>query len=107
MGASYRVPTKPEGLEMMAVLDGKYCNVIIMGTSRNPDIDWGEGTAHITRAHHFLNVLQNSFLCQLLDILTSNNAQLDLLITNNIDMITDVEMRDNLENSDHRIIHAT
>lgn len=39
-------------------------------------------------------------MCQFVDAPTRNNALLNLLITNNIDLI----IRDNLGNRDHRVI---
>ena len=51
-----------------------------------------------------LNVLQDNFMFQMVDAPTRNNALLDLLITNNTDLITDVEIRGNLGNSNHRSI---
>ena len=53
------------------------------------------------KARHFLNVLQDNFIGQMVDAPTRNNALLDLLITNNTGLITDVEIRGNLGNSDH------
>lgn len=71
-------------------------NVIVMGDFSYPDNDWAEGTAHSSKACHFLNVLHDNFMSQLVDALTRNNALLDLLITNKTELIADVEVRDNL-----------
>ncbi|XP_073458774.1 uncharacterized protein [Aquarana catesbeiana] len=75
-----------------------------MGDFNYPDIDWVEGTMHSSKAHQFLNVLQDNFMGQMVDAPTKNKALLDLLITNNTDLIMDVEIWGNLGNSDHRSI---
>lgn len=53
---------------------------VIMGDSY-PDIDWAGRTSF--KAHHFLNALQDNFMCQLVYAPARNNALLDLLISNN------------------------
>lgn len=51
-----------------------------------------------------MNVLQVNLFCQLVEAPTRNNALLYLLITNKTDLITDVEVRYILVESDHNII---
>lgn len=75
-----------------------------MGDFIYPDIDWADRIAHSFRDHHFLNVLLDNFMCKLVYAPTRKNALLDLLITNNTDLTADMEIRDNLGNSDPRVV---
>lgn len=45
-------------------------NVIIIVYFSLPDIDWADRTAQSFKACHFLNFLQDNFMCQLVDALT-------------------------------------
>lgn len=50
---------------------------------------------------------KENFMCQLVDAPTRNKALLDWLITSNTELIVYVEVRENLGNSDHRVIMLT
>lgn len=81
-------------------ITGRQDNGIIMGTFNNPSTYWVDETASSTKAHHFLNV-------KMVKSPTRYNALLGLLITNNTELIGDMEVWDNLGSSDHRLImHA-
>lgn len=78
-------------------------NVIIMGDFNYPELDLADGAAHSLKARHFFYVLQDNFMSQFVDSPTGKNALQDLLITNNSDLVADVEIQDNLGTSNHRI----
>lgn len=58
----------------------RHGNVIIKVDFNYCDIDWADRTARSSKAHHFFNFLQHT------------------------DLIADVDVNDNLGNSDHRVI---
>lgn len=107
VGVCYRPPNLKDEEETdllsqeMAVKQG---NVIILGDFNYPDIDWIDETAYSSRTHYFVNVLEDNFMCQFTYTPTRNKALIDLLITNNTELIGDVEVRDNLQNIDHGAI---
>lgn len=43
-------------------------------------------------------------MCQMVEVPASENALLDLLISNDTELITDVEVKDTLGNIDYRVI---
>lgn len=55
---------------------------IIMGKFNYPNIDLANGTAQ-SMACHFLNVLQDNFTEQMVEVPTRKNDLLDLIIINN------------------------
>lgn len=66
-------------------------NVIIMSDFNYPDIDWAKGTAHSTKSLSFPKLRQFHGSDG-----RRPNALLDLLISNNRELITDLQVRDNL-----------
>lgn len=43
-----------------------------------PGIDWKDRTAHLTKAHHFLNVMQDNVMSQVVEAPTTDHFLLDL-----------------------------
>lgn len=86
MGVCYMSPNlkDEEETDLLSQLEmaTRQRDVIIMEDFNYPDIDWADETAQSCKAHHFLNVLQVNFLCQLMDATTIIKALLDHLITN-------------------------
>lgn len=66
-----------------------------MGDFDYPNTDWAGGTALLTKNHNFLNVMQYNFISQMVKAPSRINSLLDLIITNNLELIEDVVVRDN------------
>lgn len=79
-------------------------NVLIMGDFNHSDLYWANGNAHSTKACHFFTILHINFMIRMGKSLNRDNVLLGILITNNIELIADVEMMGNLGNSDYRLI---
>lgn len=103
VGLCYRPPNQKDEKESDLVsqlgMEARQGNVTIIGDSNYPDINWTDRTAHSFMACNFLNILQENFMCQLMDASTRSNALLDLIITNSTYLIADMEIRVNLQSN--------
>lgn len=72
-----------------------------MGDFNHPNKDWGNSSIISAWAAKFLNSLRGKFMEQLVESPSRNTTVLDLVITNNADLITEVKIKESIGNSDH------
>ena len=89
-----------------------YPDIIINGDFNFRYIKWANGEAlnqstSCSSQNIFLNFINTHNLTQLVDRPTRLNNTLDLMLTNNEDIVTQIETRDHPSLSDHRLIVAT
>ena len=65
-------------------------NVVFTGDFGYSDVCWENSTAVYKLAIRFLECIEDSVLLQMLDMLTRNSALLDLLLTNQDDLLDNV-----------------
>ena len=87
-------------------------NIVLMGDFNFPDINWSHGQAtnrfnRLSIQGRFMNFIEKFFLTQLVDQPTRQDNILDLILTNNDELITEISILPYDEYlSDHRIIVA-
>ena len=81
----------------------RYSNVCIMGDFNYRRIDWDTLTGD-GRSEAFLNIIQDGFFKQLVREPTRQGNILDLVFTNNESLISQVEIGDRFDVSDHHEI---
>ena len=77
--------------------------VLIMGDFNLPGIDWIQEQGKGRADEDFLVLVQDCFLTQFVDKPTRGSAVLDILLSNNSNM---VEVGEHLGSSDHNIVCA-
>ena len=75
-----------------------------MGDFNYPDICWKNNTAAHISSIKFLECVEDCFLIQMLDVPTRNEALLDLLLTNQENLLCNISISDSLGCSDHNIV---
>ncbi|GAB0209268.1 mitochondrial enolase superfamily member 1 [Grus japonensis] len=75
-----------------------------MGDFNYPDICWKNNTAVQMSSIKFLECIEDCFLIQMLDVPTRNEALLDLLLTNQENLLCNISVSDSLGCSDHNIV---
>ena len=73
-----------------------------MGDFNYPGIDW-ESLEADSNGAIFLDLLQNNFWCQHVSSPTRHDNILDLVITSEESMVTDLQVMEHFSNSDHNI----
>ncbi|GAB0209293.1 mitochondrial enolase superfamily member 1 [Grus japonensis] len=79
-------------------------NLVLMGDFNYPDICWKNNTAVQMSSIKFLECIEDCFLIQMLDVPTRNEALLDLLLTNQENLLCNISVSDSLGCSDHNIV---
>ena len=79
-------------------------NVCILGDFNFSGIDWKNQLSD-NESEDFLEVVQDSFLYQFINSPTRGNNILDLVLSNNENLVKDVGIGDELGNSDHKAIY--
>ncbi|KAK4826132.1 hypothetical protein QYF61_005284 [Mycteria americana] len=79
-------------------------NLVLMGDFNYPDICWKNNTAAHMSSIRFLECVEDCFLIQMLDVPTRNEALLDLLLTNQENLLCNISVSDSLSCSDHNIV---
>lgn len=107
IGIIYRPPDS-DGETTAALLreltkSSRYDNVCIMGDFNYRNVDWDSMTGDIN-SEEFLNVVQDSFFKQLVTEPTRQGNILDLVLTKNESLVSQVEIGARFENSDHHEI---
>ena len=83
---------------------GKYRSVVIVGDFNHRSIDWN--TMHAEReGQPFLDTIQDCFLNQKVDEPTRGENVLDLVLTNNDNLIDNVIVKEPLGMSDHNTVY--
>ena len=82
-------------------------HILLMGDFNFPDVDWS--TASVDASAHpdckrFLEVVEDCFLTQHVVHPTRGNAVLDLVFTREPDLVSELTVGDQLDNSDHNMI---
>lgn len=77
--------------------------VVLIGDFNYSELKWGKPEL-IDRSHPFVNCLDDNFLLQLVDQPTRQNNYLDLLITSEEKLISNVMVEEPFGTSDHQII---
>ena len=88
------------------------CNkhVLIMGDFNYPSIDWSTSTAtqfSSSGCVEFVQTTEDCFYTQHVLYPTRGSATLDLILTTDPDLVSDVQIAPNLGNSDHNMITFT
>uniref|UniRef100_A0A803JAV9 Reverse transcriptase domain-containing protein n=1 Tax=Xenopus tropicalis TaxID=8364 RepID=A0A803JAV9_XENTR len=108
IGVCYKPPRIDEGDEAQLLLQmeeaSKLGQVVVMGDFNYPDIDWSNGVAKSERASRFVNMLNDNFLFQAVQEPTRNDSILDLVISNNAELISNICVGEHLGNSDHNMV---
>uniref|UniRef100_A0A803JLE9 MORN repeat-containing protein 4 n=1 Tax=Xenopus tropicalis TaxID=8364 RepID=A0A803JLE9_XENTR len=94
IGVCYKPPRIDEEEETQLLLQmeeaSQLCQVFIMGDFNYPDIDWSNGVAKSEKASRFVNMLNDNFLFQAVQEPTRNDSILDLVISNNTELISNI-----------------
>ena len=108
VGVCYRPPGVNEEVETQLFkqieMAAKAGTVVLMGDFNYPDIDWKNGTAGTTKGRTFINLLHDNFMVQFVDTPTRKDALLDLVISNQAELVTNIHIKEHLGNSDHNMI---
>ena len=78
-------------------------NALIVGDFNYPNIDWINLDAD-SGSRHFLDMVNDSYLTQHVTRPTKGSNILDLVLTTEPDMISEVEVREHLANCNHNIL---
>ncbi|XP_059582419.1 uncharacterized protein LOC132250144 [Alligator mississippiensis] len=105
VGVYYRPPNQGEELDQE--FSGQLANAVIMGDLNYLDICWEEQSARSDCSHRFLAELQNLHLTQEVHSPTRGNALLDLVLATGDDLLSRLQVRDHLGDSDHRLLEFT
>ena len=81
-------------------------NFILMGDFNYPDIDWENHTGVALSSQQFVECLEDGFLTQHVVVPTRGASCLDLIITRDPDLVSDVENIGQFLNSDHCVIRC-
>lgn len=92
-----------------ATSENKYFTVLILGSFNSPSIRWIEGSGFVKSdsgmPHDFFNLLSYSFLYQLVESPTRDQNILDLVLSNNPDVIGNISVDLYGLPSDHKSIY--
>ena len=80
--------------------------VLVVGDFNLPGIDWVQEQGKGRVDEDFQVLFQDCFLTQFVDKPTRGSAVLDLLLSNDPNMVEEVEVREHLGSSDHNIVCA-
>lgn len=108
VGVYYRPPSQTEDLddaflEQMTKLSERR-DLVVMGDFNYPDICWTSNSARNARSNKFLTCLADNFIAQKVREPTRGSAILDLILTNNDDLISGVDVVGSLGASDHALL---
>ena len=109
-GVFYRPPNSPDSylLELQYSLSSlpSNCSIFICGDFNLPSIDWETPLVNNSDKHSslFLSMMDDFSLEQCVSFPTRGSSLLDLVFTNRHDMISSVEVTDNLPGTDHDCI---
>nr|XP_048704947.1 uncharacterized protein LOC125636205 [Caretta caretta] len=78
--------------------------LVLMGDFNHPDICWESNTAMHRKSRKFLERVGDNFLEQVLEEPTRGRALLDLLLTNQEELVGEAKVDGNLGGSDHEMV---
>src|ERR1043165_2576530 len=79
-------------------------NLLLMGDFNYPDIDWSSNQGRSPAAQLFVGWLDDGFLTQHVQAPIRGKSCLDLVISSDPDIVTDLEILGLFPNSDHNMI---
>ena len=80
-------------------------NLVVMGDFNYPNIEWND--LHASHdCSEFLNLIMDNFLCQHVNFPTRENNILDLFITSDPNLVSNIQCEGKLGSSDHVLILA-
>lgn len=85
-------------------------NVLIMGDFNYPNIDWSTYTTESpisSGTFRFLETVDDAFYTQHVNKPTRGNSTLDLILTRDPDLVSNVMVLHNLDSSDHSMVSCT
>ena len=88
--------------ELIQELHGNY--VMLMGDFNYPDIDWSPLHSQSRNGQSFVDSIEDCFLTQHVQDATRANSILDLIFTDEPNMIDKVEIMGKLGQSDHNVL---
>ena len=94
--------------KLLEYISGKH--FLLMGDFNYPDINWTQQTVEENAnsdSKEFYNCFNNYFLTQHVLEPTRGNAILDLILSREPDLVSDVKVIENLGNSDHNMVTFT
>ena len=83
-------------------------DVLIMGDFNYPNIDWKTGTAYHFAdpdTHDFIQTIEDCFYSQHVLCPTRKDAILDIILSRDPDLVSNVTVIHNLGNSDHNMVY--
>ena len=107
LGVVYRPPKQSEENDIMLYNEIKSIikdkNAVVCGDFNNPSVNWSSLTSD-REGKRLIEFAEEAFLCQTVHTPTRGNNILDLVFTNDSDLIDTCEVGEPLANSDHNII---
>ena len=91
--------------ELIEELQGKH--VMLMGDFNYPDINWSSLHSQSRNGQSFLDSVEDCFLTQHVQDSTRSDSMLDLVFTDEPDMIDKVEVMGKLGKSDYNVLFWT
>ncbi|KAM6103455.1 uncharacterized protein LJ206_014212 [Theristicus caerulescens] len=79
-------------------------NLVLMGDFNYPDICWKNNTAAHRSSMKFLECVEDCFFIEMLDVPSRNEALLDLLLTNQENLLCNISVSDSVDCSDDNIV---
>ena len=112
IGVCYRSPNlgivdQGNSSKLRAVLQVADEDVLIMGDFNYPDVDWKTGTAYHFAdpdTHEFIQTIEDCFYSQHVLSPTRGDAILDIILSRDPDLVSNVTVIHNLGNSDHNMV---
>jgi hypothetical protein len=105
-GVCYKSPTaQHHEMENMfsAIQIASKQQAIIVGDFNYPDINW-ETLEHSSDAEQFVDLIQDCYLCQHVDMPTRDKNCLDLVFTTEQSMVENLRVVEHFSTSDHNIV---
>ena len=108
MGICYQIPNNNDSADEVILGALKQAsgqqNLVLMGDFNYPDIFWKNNTAARMSSTKFLECVEGCFLIQIIDVPTRKEALLDLLFTNQENLLCNILVSDNLGCSNYNIV---
>ena len=79
-------------------------NMVLMGDFNHPEICWRDNTAGHQKSKRFLECVDDNFLFQMAREPLRKGTMLDLVLTNEEGMVSNVKLKGSLSCSDHEMV---
>ena len=109
LGIIYRPPNLSQENDLSLVREINHMlsgeeNVIVLGDFNLPGIDWESYFSHCERENYFINCFLDNYLDQIVNFPTRGSNLIDLVLTNNSNLCSNISMGSPLGSSDHASI---